>query len=544
MVRQSTRREFLYATATGIGAALAAGAVSAADRLRTVQAASPEPLRGGNWSLPIYTDPVMNPVIAQGKESNWTNAFIFSMLVKPDSRNPARVVPDLAVSWETSKDGLAWTFRLRNDVKWHDGTPFTADDVKFTFDRILDPNTNTRLRSDLKPVKEIQIVNPSTVRFHLEEPYAPLATFLAYTAGIVPKHLLDGKDINTASDFNSKNPVGTGPFKIRSYTSASDVVLEANPNFYFGRSHLDTVDLKIIPDVNAEIAQLNTGGLDFATIEPFALAGVKGNPNFDILTIDQMTWWHISPNTTLPMFADKRVRQALTYALDREAISKNVSGGSWPVMATPIPSFLKPWYDPSVRPYPYDPAKAQSLLAEVGWSKGPDGILQKNGQPFRFKLLWGRIAGRQEIAVLVQQYWRKVGIVAEMDGLEWSATIARFGKRDYDAFLDRWVAPYEPDMTNYFASSAAKTGKNSSVYTNPQMDKLLAAGRRATNVTERRKVYSQFQVLIHEEQPQVFLFWQPDTQVRRKTFVGLPRLATALGDPFYYAYEIQRVKQG
>jgi len=246
-----------------------------------------------------------------------------------------------------------WTFHLRGDVKWHDGKPFTADDVKFTFDKILDPTTNTRLRSDLKPIQNVEVVDPGMVRFHLQEPYAPLLTFLAYTTGIVPRHLLEGKDINTASDFNSRHPVGTGPFRILSYTSASEVVLEANSDYFLGRPYLDTVTLKIIPDVNVVVAQLNTGGLDFAMLEPFALAGVKGNPNFDIVTINQMTWWHISPNTTLPMFADKRVRQALTYALDRKAISKNVSGGSWPVMASPIPPFLGRWYDPSVQPYPY-----------------------------------------------------------------------------------------------------------------------------------------------------------------------------------------------
>ncbi len=558
-----TRRRFLRATAAGmsvlIGSLLsacggapprpaeapaqsAASSTSAAQSSAAATKAAPAPPTGGNWSLPLLTDPVMNPVIAQGRESNWTNAFLFNMLVKPGKDNPVELVPDLAKSWEKSKDGLVWTFQLRSDVKWHDGEKFTADDVKFTFDKILDPKTNTRLRSDLKPIDKVEVVDPQTVRFHLKEPYGPLLTFLGYTAGIVPKHALQDKDINTASEFNSKKPIGTGPFKIRSYTSASEVVLEANPDYFLGRPRLDSVTLKVMPDVNTMVAQLNTGGLDYAPIEPFALGGVKGNPNLEVVSAEQVVWWHLSPNTTLPMFSDKRVRQALTYALDREAISKNVSGGAWPVQATPIAPFLKPWYNPEVKPYPYDQAKALELLKASDWTKGSDGILRKDGQPFKFTLVWGKISGREEIGVLVHQYWRDLGLDVKVEGFEWSAMLSRFGKRDYEVFLDRWVAPYEPDMTNYFHSSAAKTGKNSPVYSNPEVDKLLDTGRAATDQEERRKIYFKFQELIREEQPEIFLFWQPDTQVRNKAVGGIPKIATLLGDPFNYAHEFYRVK--
>jgi len=531
-----TRRQLLQATA-GAGVLVTDRVLSKAGS-PAIAAQTP---RGGNFSVAIFSDPVMNPVVAQGRESNWTNAFLFNMLVKPDKHNQARMVPDLAQSWETSKDGTIWTFRLRPDVSWHDGKPFTADDVKFTFDKILAPTTNTRLRADLRPIQSVEVVDSSTVRFHLEKPYAPLLTFLGYTAGIVPRHALEGRDINTASDFNSKTPIGTGPFRIKSYRSASEVVLEANPHYHVNRPFLDTVTLKIMPDVNTQVAQLNTAGLDFATIEPFALAGVRGNPSLDLITVNQMVWWHISPNTTIPPFNDRRIRQALTHALDRTAISQNVSGGTFPLMAAPIPPFLKPWYNASVSQYPYSPERALALFREAGWTRGSDGLLRKDGRPFQLTLLWGRIAGRQEIAVLVQQYWRDIGIDVTLEGLEWSATLARFGKRDYQIFLDRWVAPWEPDMTNYFSSVAARTGKNSAVYSNPEVDRLLEAGRSATDPEERRKIYFRFQELIHEEQPQIFLFWQPDSQVRNKAFFGIPRMSSGLGDPFYYANEFRKV---
>jgi peptide/nickel transport system substrate-binding protein len=219
-----------------------------------------------------------------------------------------------------------------------------------------------------------------------------------------------------------------------------------------------------------------------------------------------------------------------------------VSGGIWSVQGSPIPPFLAQWHNASVTPYPYDPDRALALFEEAGWTKGSNGLLQKDGQPFKFTLSWGRIEGREEIGTFLQQYWQALGLDVTAEGVEWSAMLARFAARDYEAFLDRWVAPLTPDMYNYFHSSAAQGGKNSAVYSNPEVDRLLEEGRTTLDPEASKQIYLEFQELIHEEQPQVFLLWHPDSQVRRQGYTGIPEMAMSNGDMLTYAHEFAKVE--
>jgi peptide/nickel transport system substrate-binding protein len=530
-------------TASGGAPKPAAQATSAPAVISKTAGASEktDAVSGGTWSMPIVGDPIMNPVVAQGRESNHVNAVIFNQLVRPD-KVTLQPSPDLATNWEVAPDGLTWTFLLRQGVRWHDGQPLTADDVKFTFDRIIDTNTNTRLRGDLSSIKEVQVVDPSTVKFVLKQPFSPLPVFLGYTAGIVPKHLLEKQDINAAPDFNKKAPVGTGPFKIKEYVAGSHVAVTANPEYFRGRPKLDGIVFKILPDANTTIAQLNTGELAFGQVEPWTMKGVDGNPGLDVVPTNQMAWWHLSPNTTNPLFSDKRVRQAMALGIDRQAISDGIAQGKFPLVASPVPDFLKEWHDPDVKPFPFDPDRARQLLADVGWKAGADGILRKDGQPFTFVLSWGRIPGREEIGTLVHQYLKKLGMDVTVAASEWSAFIKKFQERDFDVSLDRWIAPYDPDLYSYFHSSATKAGKNASQYANPELDKILEQGRQEGNLATRKQIYKQMQAMLSDEQPQVFLLFHPDIQARSQRFGGIPKIALGLGDPLYYADEFYGVK--
>jgi peptide/nickel transport system substrate-binding protein len=499
---------------------------------------TPQPKTGGSMINQLGSDPTMNPVTGPDSASNIVNAAIFNQLTRVD-KDTLQPSPDLATKWQADPDALAWTFTLRQGVKWHDGQPFTADDVKFTFDTILDPATNTRLRGDFSVIKEVIVVDPGTVRFTLKKPFAPFPVFTGYTAGIVPKHILQGHDINTASDFNSKNPIGTGPFKIQKYTSGSDVTLAANPDYFRGRPKLDTLTYKIVPDTNAIIAQLNTGELEFARLLPPDLQGVQ-NPDITIYSANFMGWFYFGPNITNPLFKDKRVRQALAYGIDRQAMNKAVNLDKFTLSSGPIPPFLKPWHDDTLQPYGYDPNKATSLLADAGWTPGSDGILQKDGQPFRFKLSWGKDPKMDPGAVFVQQYLKKMGMDVTADGQEWNAYIKRFEDRDFESVLDGWVAPYDPDVYSYFHSSAAKGGKNISQYASPDADALLEQGRAETDATKRRDIYIKLQQLLYEDQPTIFIWHQPELQARSKKLSGLPPIAVALGDFYNYTDEFTR----
>lgn len=482
----------------------------------------------------------MNPVVGPDSNSNWVNAAIFNQLTRVD-KDSLQPSPDLALSWAPDADGLGWTFNLRPNVTWHDGQPFTADDVKYTFDQILNPNTNTRLRGDFSVISEVQVKDPGTVYFRLQKPFSPLPVFMSYTAGIVPKHVLDNQDINTASDFNSKEPIGTGPFMIKEYVSGSYVTLVANPNYFRGKPKLDSLTFKIVPDINTITAQLNTGELEFAKITPNVTDSVANNSDLTMYNANFMNWSYVGPNLTNPLFQDKRVRQAMAFGIDRQAINTAVGGGTFTLSSGPIPPFLKPWHDDSLQPYAYDPNKASQLLADAGWTPGSDGILQKDGQPFRFKFAWGKNPLTDSTGVVVQQYLKKMGMDAQADPQEWNAYIQRFENRDYEMLLDGWVAPYDPDVFSYFHSSAAKGGKNITLYSNSDVDALLEQGRAETDTAKRLTIYNKLQAQLYDDQPTVFLWHPPELQVRTKKIGGLPSIAIALGDLYTYSDEFMRV---
>ncbi|MBV9898436.1 MAG: ABC transporter substrate-binding protein [Chloroflexi bacterium] len=447
----------------------------------------------------------------------------------------------MALSWQPDADGLGWTFNLRSDVKWHDGQPFTADDVKYTFDRILDPATNTRLRGDFSVISDVQVIDPATVHFSLKQPFAPLPVFMSYTAGIVPKHILEGQDINTASDFNNKQPIGTGAFRIQEYVSGSHVTLAANPSYFRGRPKLDTLTYKIVPDLNSITAQLNTGELQFSVIQPSVFDEVSHISGFDVYPANLMNWMYVGPNLTNPIFQDKRVRQAMAYGIDRVSISNAISQGMYTVSGGPIPPFLKPWHNDSIQPFPYDPDKAAALFAEAGWTRGADGNLAKDGQPLSFKFAWGKGPYVDDVAVLVLESLKKMGMDATADAQEWNAYIKRFEDRDYEVLLDGWVAPYDPDVYSYFHSKAAKGGKNITLYNNPEVDSLLEQGRAETDTTRRQDIYNRLQVILADDQPTVFLWHPPELQARSQQITGFPPIALALGDLYDYADEFARV---
>lgn len=499
-------------------------------------AAKPAAPSGGNWAMPISGEPVFNPVVAAGAESNHVNAVMFNQLLRLD-KETLRPSPDLAEKWEASPDGKTWTFTLRKDVKWHDGKPFTADDVKFTFDSILNPSTNTRLRGDLSTISEVTVVDPSTVKFQLKSSFAPLPVFLAYTCGIVPKHLLEGKDINTAADFNKKSPVGTGPFKLKEYVTGSHAQLVANPDYFRGKPKLDSITFKIVPDQNAILAQLNTGELAFASgTAPSVFTGLDPN-KVDVVRVDRPGWIHLSPNMKNPLFQDKKVRQAISHAINRQAISNSAGDGQLQPAGGPIPPLLKDWFNPATQPVAQDLEKAKALMAEAGWKPGADGILQKDGKPFKFTLTWGRTAGRDAFGVPAHQDLKKLGMDVTAEVGEWTAYLKRFQERDFEMVLDGWVAPYDPDLYSYFHSSAATGGKNVSQFSSPVLDKLLEDGRAEIDPAKRKKIYDDMQAFVYDELPEIFVVYRPEFQARAKGFGGIPMMALQLGDPLCFADE-------
>ena len=340
-------------------------------------------------TLATNADPTVNPWTPGAVvESNLINTLVFDQLVRYNKEDltPA---PGLAASWETAGDGLSWTFTLQGGVTWQDGEPFTADDVAFTFnDVVLVDDLAANNASSFGPVERVEVVDETTVRFVLSEPFSALPYYLAYYAGILPEHIL-GDVENPLSDaaFNKQTPVGTGAFRVAEFVPGSYVRLERNPDYWGGEPKLAGIVFSIVPDPNTQLAQILAGELDMVGVSnPALLAGVENNPNLEVLEQSQNLYYFVALNQTDERFQDVRVRQALLYAIDRPAIIASVLKGYGEVATGPIAPLQQALYNPDVPNYPFDPERARELLAEAGYTPGPDGILEKDGEPLNIAM--------------------------------------------------------------------------------------------------------------------------------------------------------------
>lgn len=479
----------------------------------------------GSFVMPIQSDPVMNPVLQPSLPSILVNKVIFSSLVRP-REGDGKPEPDLAVSWSVSENEKVWTFKLRRGVKWHDGRPFTADDVVFTFDAIKNPKVRTRQRSFYADLKETKKIDDYTVQFVLKKPFAPLLAYLGYQSGIVPKHLLEGKDMNKAVGFHKEHPVGTGPFKFKEFVPASHVTLVANEDYYGGLPNLKSITFKILPNQNAQIAQLRTGEIDFVLIEPPNLPIVQSNPSLKLNTAPQFGHVYIALNNEFPLFKDRRVRQAMSHAVDKKTILQRVLQGKGQLSTGPIPAVMGWPYTSNVPTYPYDPGKAKALLAQAGWKPGPGGVLAKDGKRFSFKMVVDkRNPTRVQIATIAQQYFKRLGMDVNLQTLEWGDLIKNYWRpHKYEAMTFYQIYAPDPDLFGYFHSRYTDKGRNLSRYANPKVDKLLADGRNVTDQKKRQEIYFEIQRILAEDAAMVFLYYPQELRAIRKEVKYFPNL--------------------
>jgi len=484
------------------------------------------PAGGGSIAFPIVGDPTFNPWHPRHfVESIFVTRVLFNGLTKWGKES--RWVGDLAESWEVSADGLTWTFKLRRGVKWHDGRDFTADDVKFTYDIVLNPQLGATGRAAFTNIREVRVVDPTTVQFLLSAPQASLVAAVGVNAGIIPRHAFANvapANYWTHDAFNKRTPIGTGAYKIKEYVSGSYVTLEKNPAYFGGAPSIDTITFKVLPDVNAQIAQFLAGDLTVIFIDnPALVRAVRGRPNVEVNTLPQNNFYYMAPNHRNPLFQDRRVRQAIMHSWDRPAMIKGFLEGFATPASSPLTPVLRNFFNPNVKTYEFDRAKARQLLAEAGWRPGPDGILVKDGQRFRFALSYPTVQYFEPLAALVQQYLRAVGIEATLDGADFNTFISqKLLPRRFDALLGWWIMPEDPDFFNYAHSSAAERGFNLPMYSNKDADALMEAGRKATNLAERERVYKRLQELLAEDLPYLQLWWPNEIRAWHTRLKGVP----------------------
>lgn len=462
------------------------------------------------------------PMLASDGASADITALIFNGLVKYNKE--VRLVGDLAESFEISPDCLVATFRLRKGVQWHDGREFTADDVLFTYQKITDPQVVTPYSSDFETIKEVEKIDPHTVRVRYREPYAPgLAN---WGLGMIPKHLLEGKNLNTDS-FN-RNPVGTGPFKFSEWVTGQKIVLSANPNYFEGKPEIEQYLYRIIPDTATMFLELKALNLDLMTLRPVQYQKQTDDAffrrEFNKFSYPSLGYTYMGYNLLDPKFSDKKVRQAIAHAVDKRSIIRGVLFGlGKPATGPYIP---ESWaYNSDIKEADYNPQKAKALLAEAGWKEsGGDGILRKGGKPFAFTILTNQgNEERSKAAEIIQANLKQIGIQVEIRVLEWQALLHEFiDKKRFEAVIMGWGVGLDPDLYAIWHSSKTKEGEfNFISYKNEAVDDLLVRGRTMCDQEARKKIYREVHRLIADDQPYTFLYYPMALPVLHKRFKGV-----------------------
>lgn len=462
------------------------------------------------------------PNITSDSASHDIGGMVYRGLVRYDK--DLKLEGEMAESWDISQDGLTITFHLRKSIKWHDGHEFTADDVYFTYKTMVDPNTPTAYSGDFLLVKKAEVVDKYTFRVTYDKPFAPALE--SWGISVLPKHLLEGKDIRK-SELN-KHPIGTGPYKFKEWKTGDRIVLESSPDYFEGKPYISRYIYKIIPDTATMFLELKAGNVDWMGLTPLQYTRQtetqEFQKNFKKYKYVAFGYTYLGYNLLDPRFKDKRIRQAISHAIDKREIIDGVIFGLGQEATGPY----KPgtWaYNTNVKKYPYDPEKAKALLAEAGWKDtNKDGILDKNGVPFQFTIMTNQgNEQRQKSAEIIQRKLAAIGIKVNIRIIEWSAFINEFiNKKKYEAIILGWSISLDPDQYDIWHSSKTKPGElNHISFKNSEVDDLLTKARHTFDQEKRREYYFKFQEILAEEQPYTFLYVPDALPVIHARFRGI-----------------------
>jgi len=473
------------------------------------ESSAPDSLPGylavGIESNPLHLD----PRYATDANSARIGGLIYNSLMRADEK--LRLQSELAQQWQMP-DAQSYIFDLQRGVKFHDGRPLTAADVKFTYESVLDPQNRSPKRGPLIPLKSIERLGTHRLRFNLSAPHAPFLE--QFTLGIVPANAASG----AASSNNP--PPGSGPFMLHSIQPGEKLTLKSNPMYWQGRPALAGVIFKVVPDAMVRLLEFKKGTLDFLQndIEPDMLPWLAKNTDADIETNQGTTFQYIGINLAHPVLKYHKVRQAIALAVDRERLIRHLLKD----LATPASGLLSPlnWaYEPAVRRWPYDPNGASRLLDEAGFLD-PDGA----GPRPRFKLSFKttNIDLRRRIAEALKEQLQKVGIELEIRTYEWGTFYSDVRKGNFHLFSLAWVGIMDPDIHYqiFHSASVPPHGDNRGRYRNPQLDPWLEMGRTTTATNERRRIYSEVQKIIAEDLPYIPLWWVKNVVVKHPAVHG------------------------
>jgi len=428
-----------------------------------------------------------------------------------------RVVPLLAQEVPTLENGgvilradggMDVTWKLRPNIRWHDGVPFTSADVKFTVDAINSPAYNPESTDGFDRITSVDTPDPTTAVVHYKEVYAPYD--IQFIRGALPKHVLEGRDIDRAQDYN-RNPLGTGPYRLTEWKGGEYILLERVPHYWRGDEYpkIKRLMFKFVTNTNTRVAQLKSGEVHVVALVPWdKFREISAVTGIVVRKTPGNAYEHVTLNEAhFPPFADVRVRRALMYALDRERYSQSILDGLAPVVDGPIQPVS--WaYTNKITHYGFDPAKARMLLDSAGWTVGPSGIRERAGKRLAFTLITqAGYAIRENIAQAIEQQLRDVGVDVRVELQDGTAISSVWFEGRFDAMLHWWQMPSDPELTTFFAADRTPpAGRNINYFKDDELTRVLYASDRTVDREQRKQLLQRAQAILADAVPEIPLY--------------------------------------
>ncbi|MFO8060195.1 MAG: ABC transporter substrate-binding protein [Bacillota bacterium] len=477
------------------------------------------PHYGGTMVIANYADIThLNHMFSTDTVSNLVNSIIHRSLVQYRGNN--ELFPMMAESWEIGEDGLSWTFHLRQGVTWHDGVEFTAEDVKWNFETIMDPATGSIRAGNFELVDRIEVLDSHTLRIITKEPYASLLDKVG-TQRLIPKHVGEEGGLD---DYNH-NPIGTGPFKFVEWKPDEKIVLERFDDYWEGRPYLDRLEFVVIPEASVRMIALENEEIHYDPSAPpqEEIPRLLEDDRFQVLRSLATNFQFIALNCLNPLFEDYRARQAIAYAINKETIIDSFFSHTAVVGDGPFSEAYGYYYNADVLTrYRQDVDRARELLDELGWSPGEDGYLRNaQGEVFEFDTMVRQGSeDLRNVLVLVQQWLKDVGIKMNIQELEWTVILSKMTetRTDYDAVIVGFGATPDPDHHYIFHSEGGFWIAN---YSNERVDEVLERGRSVVEPAQRKVYYDEYLEITSREQAVVFLWHNVATQTLNSRFRGM-----------------------
>jgi peptide/nickel transport system substrate-binding protein len=471
------------------------------------ESADGAPRDGGTLYRRLEGEPAtLNPIL----QTSDYEAFVISDVSRNllDYDKKMEIAPGLCDRWSVSPDHRVYTFHLRDEAVWEDGSPVTAHDAVFTIRKIVDPSAGAVLfSSGFDGLEKAEELGPKTFRTTFAQPYA--FQLQSFNVPILPARVYEGRDIR-AVDAN-RAPVSNGPYRVASWRTSESIELVRNEKYWGPRAHFARVVFRILPDPTQSFRALEKGEIDEMRLSTEQYRSTARDLAYaqccrTTLFYD-LSYFYIGFNNRLPMFSDVLTRRAIVMLLDRGALARDLFLGGARVLSGPWAADSV-GYDASVSPYPYDPSAARALLAKAGWKDvDGDGILDRDGRKFDFELLYGSgSSSSRQVGEILKRDLGAAGIVCRPRPMEWAAFEKRMDAGEFDAVASAWSGDPNPDLFAYWHSSQAPpNGLNNLSYKDPAADRLMERIRTEFDPSRRRELLHELHRVIHDDAPAIFV---------------------------------------